>query len=692
MTQLKYYDATANGGAGAWVTAVVGAQGPQGAQGSGAAGTLLAANNLNDVANTTTSLANLGGLPLAGGTMTGPIIGFQDKGSQVFNVKAYGAKGDGTTDDSAAIQATINAAAVVHGITYFPPTGNYYKCSSGLTGGDYTYLQGPSFALGNVRSIARLRFDSTVAVGFVAGVNNTIENLGFDGGGRSYSNTGITSNTHLRMRNAQIVGFGVGWWATNAYYSQTYSTEIHYCHIGIAVTDSYNFNHYGIKLSTNNIGVDFLSPTQPTNLFGGSIEAYGPSTSAKASFTGISSNGSVWTITGTTFPYLPGQQVTISNTTNYNGTFTVASQISPTSFTITNTNSFASESAGFIVQAFGGIVIEPNAQSSTVNLDGVYFESSVGGTISSISSSGGTWTVVTNYTGSFLAQQTIVISGTTNYNGTFQVASGPSAGTFTIVGQTNYATETAGIAYTNGVGVAGLGGFRSVINLKGVYAILTNSASFCDVSITTGQATSTANINSLGNRFQCAAASATSVTAPAVFMFAGTVATNPTQWTAFNDNIQNLAAGTYTNLSGVTTNTGYLLANGFKGPKTDSTGLSLDQRGGKSSAYVQMGAGLQVQAVTSLSPTNDAVSVVGKTGNTTGRAVVTYNASSTKSGGGLGFDGSVQVQLGSTFFSGSGAPTLSATSGDFYFRTDTPSVVTQRIYVCTGGTSWTGII
>lgn len=35
---------------------------------------------------------------------------------------------------------------------------------------------------------------------------------------------------------------------------------------------------------------------------------------------------------------------------------------------------------------------------------------------------------------------------------------------------------------------------------------------------------------------------------------------------------------------------------------------------------------------------------------------------------------------------------LSATSGDFCFRTDTPSTLLQRLYVCTGTTNWTGIV
>jgi hypothetical protein len=46
----------------------------------------------------------------------------EDHGGQVYNVKAYGAAGDGATDDRRAVQNAINAAeAAASGIVYFPP-------------------------------------------------------------------------------------------------------------------------------------------------------------------------------------------------------------------------------------------------------------------------------------------------------------------------------------------------------------------------------------------------------------------------------------------------------------------------------------------------------------------------------------------------------------------------------------------
>jgi hypothetical protein len=53
---------------------------------------------------------------------------FFDTGGQVFNVMAFGAKGDGVTNDFAAINATIQAAG--RGVVYFPsPTSDYYTLS-----------------------------------------------------------------------------------------------------------------------------------------------------------------------------------------------------------------------------------------------------------------------------------------------------------------------------------------------------------------------------------------------------------------------------------------------------------------------------------------------------------------------------------------------------------------------------------
>lgn len=58
------------------------------------------------------------------------MTGLQDKGSQLFNVKAYGAKVDGTTNDNAALTAAISAAQTAGGGVVFIPAGTMVTTGS----------------------------------------------------------------------------------------------------------------------------------------------------------------------------------------------------------------------------------------------------------------------------------------------------------------------------------------------------------------------------------------------------------------------------------------------------------------------------------------------------------------------------------------------------------------------------------
>ena len=83
----------------------------------------------------------------------------EDKAGQVFNVKAYGATGNNSTDDSTDIAAAITAATTNGGIVYFPP-GNYVV---GCTGTN-TQLTLPSgvFLVGASQGSSILKACSTM--------------------------------------------------------------------------------------------------------------------------------------------------------------------------------------------------------------------------------------------------------------------------------------------------------------------------------------------------------------------------------------------------------------------------------------------------------------------------------------------------------------------------------------------------
>lgn len=78
-----------------------------------------------------------------------------------YNVKEYGATGDGTTNDSAAIQAAITAAIAGKGGTVWFPAG-IYRCSSGFTIPGGILLQGagsPAASSGTTQAFVQLWHD-----------------------------------------------------------------------------------------------------------------------------------------------------------------------------------------------------------------------------------------------------------------------------------------------------------------------------------------------------------------------------------------------------------------------------------------------------------------------------------------------------------------------------------------------------
>lgn len=79
----------------------------------------------------------------------------QFKGEPWFDVKAYGATGDGVTDDSAAIQAASNAAGAAGGV-FFPP-GTYNTGTNTITVAGAIQAEGATLSYGGTGTAIRVR-------------------------------------------------------------------------------------------------------------------------------------------------------------------------------------------------------------------------------------------------------------------------------------------------------------------------------------------------------------------------------------------------------------------------------------------------------------------------------------------------------------------------------------------------------
>lgn len=105
-------------------------------------------------------------------------LGVDEVGLEVYNVKAYGAVGDGVTDDRAAIQAAIDACPA--GIVYFP-SGNYSVSGTVFIKPGISLWGNSMFTSNLIASANGVNIVGYIAPALASGFD--IRDLGFSSGG-----------------------------------------------------------------------------------------------------------------------------------------------------------------------------------------------------------------------------------------------------------------------------------------------------------------------------------------------------------------------------------------------------------------------------------------------------------------------------------------------------------------------------
>ena len=130
----------------------------------------------------------------------------------VINVRDYGAKGDGVTDDTAAIQAAITAAGTGNGNTVYIPAGTYI-CSAPINMAKYVTLQGAGQIATNLKwNTTGIGLRMISPINASTGVFISIRDLGLENTNASNVNGGFVDvgGTYINITNVLVVGFKYG--------------------------------------------------------------------------------------------------------------------------------------------------------------------------------------------------------------------------------------------------------------------------------------------------------------------------------------------------------------------------------------------------------------------------------------------------------------------------------------------------
>ena len=130
--------------------------------------------------------------------------GYSPAPDLIYNVRAFGAEGDGVTDDTAAIQATLNAAKAAGGGVIYIPDGLYLMDAITLTNANHITIQGA----GPGRTILKAKPNATNApvLQFVGCNRLTVRDLEIDGDKANQAGTHIRG---LRWRASTAASGGV---------------------------------------------------------------------------------------------------------------------------------------------------------------------------------------------------------------------------------------------------------------------------------------------------------------------------------------------------------------------------------------------------------------------------------------------------------------------------------------------------
>lgn len=247
-----------------------------------------------------------GGIP-DNGLITVVPTGFLNAQHGTFNVRDYGALGDNSNDDSAAIQAAVTAAWAMGGTVYFPP--GFYKCNSGITlpssdaadERSTVHLQGAANnEVGEFEAApAKFRFGSQLYFTMTDGSDGIamitsgsshsptviIENLSIVGpdstsaGGQSGNGLRIsgTAIPYIYLRNVRVGGFyganKAGIWLEAGNYAGLQNVFIKNCYYGLKLSGSYNDStQTNVGIHNCVYGVDAYM-TGTLNFFGGLVQS-----------------------------------------------------------------------------------------------------------------------------------------------------------------------------------------------------------------------------------------------------------------------------------------------------------------------------------------------------------------------------------------------------------------------------------